>query len=319
MVNLNLIEIRKQLAYLPVLQEKIPILQGKIKDANESVSRLLDKYKAESLDVEKLEKDSLRTLILKNFGRYEDKVNKESDEMLAAKLEYDKACVRLKEVETAEQETQSRISSLLKEKSTFEDELNRRKATIKSSMDSEISKRYRELETEQESLVKRMAETEEARSAARRALSTAGNAMEHLKSAENWATFDVWTRGGIISHIAKYEHIDNAQEDFNRLSSQMEDLRKELQDLNLYGVSGIDGIDSTTRTIDFWFDNIFTDLNVRKRIGDDYERMSELHDKISGIVYKLDNDISDIQNRLKELEQEKNDLLVNEAATEGVE
>ena len=97
----------------------------------------------------------------------------------------------------------------------------------------------------------------------------------------------------------------------NRLNSQLEDLHKELQDLNLSGVASLDGIDSGTRTIDFWFDNIFTDLNVRERIRDDNDRVSGLFDKISGIVYKLDNNVSDIQNRLKVLEQRKNDLLVN--------
>lgn len=311
MENINLIEIRKNVAALPVLKEKKQILQNKIREAEENVGRLLDKYKAESLDVEKLEKDSLRTLLLKNFGRYEEKLDKESDEMLTAKLEYDKACMRVKELETVKGETENRISSLLNDKRIIEDELKRREAAVKSDMNSEISIKYRELETEQDSLAKCLVETEEAKNAARRALSTAGSAMEHLGSAENWATFDVWTRGGIISHIAKYKHIDNAEEDFYRLNSQLQDLQKELADLNLTGVTNIDGIDSATRTVDFWFDNIFTDMNVRSRIRDDYDSMSELRDKISSIVYKLGNDITDIQNKLNELEQKKDDLLVN--------
>lgn len=312
MENIDLIELRKQLAYLPVLQDKLPVLQGKVKEAGDAVNELLERYKAESMDVERLEKDSLRTLLLKNFGRYEEKLDKESEEMLAAKLEYDKASMRRKELEAARDETNDRIAQLLAKKAEFEEELRKREEAVKAGLNSGIAASYKELETEQEALAKRLAETEEAESAARRALSTADNALEHLKSAQNWATFDVWTRGGIISHMAKYQHIDQAEEDYHRLNSQMEDLRKELRDIDpTAGVTGIGGIDSTTRTIDFWFDNIFTDWNVRDRIGDDHDRMSSLRDRISGIVYKLGNDGSEIRGKLKELDQRKRDLLVD--------
>ncbi len=311
MENIDMVELRKQLASLPVLEEKLQMLRNKIMEAKENVYSLLKKYQAESLDVEKLQKDSLRTLLLKNFGRYEDKLDKESDEMLAAKLEYDKACVRLNELKAAGSDVENRVSQLNRDKGIFEDELKRREAAVKTSTDSAISAKYKELEAEQESLARRLVETEEAKNAAGRTLFTASSAMEHLRSAENWATYDAWTRGGIISHMAKYQHIDSAEEDFHRLDSQLQDLEKELRDIDLTGISGMDGIDSTTRTVDFWFDNIFTDLNVRRRIGNDYDRMSELHDRIRGVVQKLDDDIADIHGGIKGLEQRKRDLLVD--------
>ncbi len=311
MENIDMVELRKQLASLPVLEEKLQMLRNKIREAKENVDSLLKKYETESLDVEKLQKDSLRTLLLKNFGRYEEKLDKESDEMLAAKLEYDKACVRLNELKASGSEVENRVSQLNRDKGIFEDELKRREAAVKVSMDSAVAIKYKELEAEQESLARRLVETEEAKNAAERALSTACSAMEHLRSAENWATYDAWTRGGIISHMAKYQHIDSAEEDFHRLDSQLQDLEKELRDIDLTGVPGMDGIDSTTRTVDFWFDNIFTDLNVRRRIGNDYDRMSELHDRIRGVVQKLDDDIADIHGGIKRLDQGKRDLLVD--------
>ena len=311
MENVNLLEMRKNLAFLPTLKERIQILQGKIKAAENTVNGLLEKYKEESLDVERLQKNSISTLILKNFGRYEDKMEKESEEMLAAKLEYDKASVRVRELKKEKEESEKRLSLLLQEQRKYEEELGKREELIKSDNSSEVSLKYRELEAEQDALSRQLVEIEEAIRAGKRAMSTARSAMDHLDSAEGWATFDVWSKGGIISHLAKYNHVDSATDDFNRLNSQLEDLHKELQDLNLSGVASLDGIDSGTRTIDFWFDNIFTDLNVRERIRDDNDRVSGLFDKISGIVYKLDNNVSDIQNRLKVLEQRENDLLVN--------
>ena len=57
MENVNLLEMRKNLASLPTLKERIQILQGKIKAAEDTVNGLLEKYKEESLDVEKLQKN----------------------------------------------------------------------------------------------------------------------------------------------------------------------------------------------------------------------------------------------------------------------
>jgi hypothetical protein len=306
----NLIEIRKNLALMPALQERVGILQNKIRDAEANVNSLLEKYEMECLDVDKLKKNTLSTIILKNFGNYEDKMTKESEEMLTAKLEYDKAVARVEDLKKSRDESEKRLALLRQDERIFADELKRREELIKTDINSEVFKKYKELETEQNMLSRQLVETQEAISAAKRVMSTAGSAIEQLNSAEGWATFDVWTRGGIISHIAKYQHIDNAKDDFNRLNSQLEDLQKELHDLDLSGVSSLDGIDSTTRAIDFWLDNIFTDMNVRERIQDDNDRVSELRDKISGIAYKLDNNISVIQNRLKEIEQKKNDLIV---------
>lgn len=311
MENENLLEIRKSLAFLPTLKERVRILDGKIREAEENVDKLLDEYKEESLDVENLQKNSLSAILLKNFGRYEDKMEKETREMLAAKLEYDKASVRVRELKKEKEESEKRLSFLQQESRRYEEELKKREELIKADNSSEVSKKYRELEAEQDALSKQLAETEEAIRAGKRALSTARCVLDHLDSAEGWATFDVWSRGGIISHIAKYSHIDNAADDLNILNSQIEDLQKELKDLSLSGVTSLDGIDSTTRAVDFWFDNIFTDLNVRGRIREDNERVSGLRDTISGIVYKLDNNVSEIQNRLKQLEQKKKDLLVN--------
>ncbi len=309
MENINLLEMRKKLAFLPTLRERVQILNTKIREAEAEVDGLLDKYKEESLDVEKLEKNSLSTLILKNFGRFEDKVEKETEEMLAAKLEYDKASVRVRELKKEKEESEQRLSLLLQESRRYEEELKNREEAIRAE-NSEISQQYRALEAEQDMLSKELVEMEEAIRAGKRVLSTARSAMDHLESAEGWATFDVWSRGGIISHIAKYNHIDSATDDFNVLNSQLQDLQKELHDLNLSATASLDGIDSTTRAVDFWFDNIFTDLSVRERIRGDNDRVSELRDKVSGIVYRLDNNVSAVQNKLKSLERQKNDLLV---------
>lgn len=311
MENKSLLELRNNLALLPVLEERLEKLRQKISLEEEKVRLLLERYEAEALDVEHMKKDSLSVTIIKLLGKYEGRVTKETEEMLAAKMEYDKASGRVKELQGEEAELADRLRSLKQQKRSYEEELEKREQVIKSGVAGEASVKYKLLSVEQDNLSKTLVETEEALRAANKVTDTIDSASSHLDSAESWATFDVWTRGGIFSHIAKYGHLDEAQNDANRLDSQLEDLQKELKDVNFSETTGFSGIDSTTRAIDFWFDNIFTDLNVRSRIREDNESLNNLRSKISEISNKLDGIQSGLRKKLKAIEQEKNDLILS--------
>lgn len=310
MESKDLLELRGRLSMLPALMERMDKLCARISEAEREVKTLMAKFEAESLDVEQLKAESLSVYILKLVGRYEGKMNKETEQMLAAKIGYDKAAERVKELQLQRHELGSRIAELNQGKQMYEAELQRREEAIRNNVISEASLKYRQLEAEQESLSRQLIETEEALGAASRVINTANSAMEQLDSAENWATYDVWFKSGIISHMAKYEHIDNAEEDFNRLSSQMDDLRRELSDISISGTPEFSGIDSTTRAVDFWFDNIFTDLNVRSRIREDSEQLRTLSSQVYGVIHKLESNKSAINRKLEDIELKKNELII---------
>jgi hypothetical protein len=120
----------------------------------------------------------------------------------------------------------------------------------------------------------------------------------------------VWANAGIFSHMAKYDNIDAAQECFNRLSSQLKDLQAELKDINMLEIPDVTIIDSTTRAFDFWFDNIFTDLSVRNKIRDDIELVSNLHSLTGDMIDTLEESKTEISKKLKELEVQKDELLI---------
>ena len=307
----DLMEIRNRLAMLPGLKERYEGLLTRINEAESRVKSLLAKFEEESLDVEKLQSETLSVYILKTIGRYENKLNKEKEQMLAAKIEYDKASEKVRELHLQRKENEDRLAALTQEKQVYEAELIEREEKIRRNITSEASTKYRKLEEEQGLLSRQLIENEEAFRAANRVISTANTAMEHLDNADSWATYDVWFKGGILSHMAKYDHIDGAEEAFNRMSSQMEDLRRELSDINITGTPGFSGIDSTTRAVDFWFDNIFTDLNVRDRIRDDSEQLRTLRSQIYAVLSKLEGNKSVIKEKMAENEMKKNELIIS--------
>lgn len=306
----KLLEIRNALAALPVLQERMERLCSRINEAEREVSSLLRKYESESMDVERMKRESLSATILRFIGKYESKLEKEVQEQIKAKVEYDKACGRVKELYTERDELSSRIEALNRDKRIYEEELRRREQEIQKNTDSIIYKEYRRLEEEINILTRQLVETDEAIRAAERVRSTAESAIGHLGSAESWATYDVWAKGGLLSHMAKYNYIDNAEYDFNRLHSQLKDLQKELSDVNFLATIELKGLDSLTRAFDFWFDNIFTDLSVLNRIRENKEELRNLLGKVGEIINMLERNKSEIYIKTAEIERQKNDLII---------
>lgn len=307
----RLIDIQNSLTLLPVLQQRLQKLEHRIIEAEDDLQTILQQYNAEALDVEQMKKDSLSNTLLKFIKKYEGKFDRETQEMLSAKMEYDKASDRVMDLYREREELNRRISSLLENQQAYEAELKQREEVIKKSITSKAYLIYNKMQEERETLAQQLVEINEAIGVAHNVQSTVHSAIEHLGSAEGWATYDIWARGGIISHMIKYDHIDNAQADFNRLSYQIRDLKKELADTRLFEMTHSVGIDSTTRMFDFWFDNIFTDLNVRDKIRADKEEVSKLSAEISSITAKLQDARTEVLRELEVIESNKKELLVN--------
>lgn len=311
MDNEKLNEIKNEISVLSTLEKRMMDLQRNIYDTENEVASLLAKYEEEALDVKKLKEEKFSAILLRFLGRYDSRLEEEMEEMLAAKMEYDKAVERLKELKQRQEELGRRITELRKKKRVYEDEIRKREEIIKSNTTSEAYSKYMELEEAREKCIKGLVETEEAINAALRAIEIGKSAGKHLSSAEKWATYDVWFKSGIISHLAKYEHIDSAEEAFNRLYAQLKLLRKELADVNMFDAPEVSTISSSTRAIDFWFDNIFTDLHVRDKIRNDISSLNRILNSVSSIISRLERNKQAIERKLKEIEKEKNNLIMN--------
>lgn len=311
MDNQRLLEIKNKLSTLPVLQKRLEKLAANLAEAEQELERMTSQYDTEALDVDNLKRDSLYNKILKIMHRYEGRMDREIQEMVQAKLEYDRAVEKLAALKQEKEDLQQRIAELTENQKEYQTELRHREKKIKSTITNEAYVAYQRLEAEQEMHYKQLVEIGEASKCAIAVLETAESALEHLDSAEGWATFDVWARGGILSHMAKYDHIDKAQEDFNRLSHEISRMKKELEDVEMVAHIESIGIDSTTRMFDFWFDNIFTDLNVREKIRADKEEIGALAHSIKDILHKLESKKKELHRSMEKLEQSKNDMLIS--------
>ena len=307
----QLTEIANNLHRLPAMEERLRKLNQRIAEAEKELTSLLVRYEAESKDVEKLEKESLSVMLLRLTGLYEKKLDKETEEMIQAKLAYDKAAERVRELTREREELGQRIADLRRDKMLYEAELKRREDEIYRQSSGETAAKYKELENEKASIIKQITEIDEAIRAAERARRTAVKIVEHLDKADSWATYDVWFKGGIITHMAKYGHVDDAEAEFNRLNSQLRDLKKELKDINMVLNAEYTGIDSFTRAVDFWFDNIFTDWNVRDQIRSNRDKAARLAGNLQRIVTTLEQKKAAAKKQADSIDYQKKMLLMN--------
>jgi uncharacterized phage infection (PIP) family protein YhgE len=134
--------------------------------------------------------------------------------------------------------------------------------------------------------------------------------QEQLDSAESWGTYDVWFKGGLISHMAKYDHIDEASDLMNRLTAQLRDLRTELADIRMSGDYAMNEYSSGTRALDYFFDNIFTDLSVRDRIRDDQESVRQIRGQLNRLEQELNRRLAAAQAMVKQLSAQLETFLV---------
>ena len=307
----DLSEIRDNLGAIEPLEHKISALDARLKCAETEAAFLLKKYENESYDVRKMQTEGISSFILKTIGKYEGRLEKEKQEEIQAKINYDRALADLDEIKQEKQVLEIRISSLHNLALKYESELKRRRNQIQQSLSESKGQQYQKYENEIKDTLTQITEIEEALHAAKNVELTAQSAAESLRSAESWSTAEIWLGGGIITHAYKYSHIDKAEACFNHLSSQIETLRTELEDVRELFVSDFTHISSTQRAIDFWFDNIFTNWSVRSKVRENIDRVRLLQEQIYEIEERLNEKSNELNLYLVRMKRLQEDLLIS--------
>ena len=307
----DLSEIRDNLGTIAPLENKISALGERLKCTETDVAVLLKKYENEKYDVQKMQMEGISSFILKTIGKYEGRLEKEKQEEIQAKVNYDRALADLDEIKQEKQALEMRLSSLHSLALKYESELKRRRNQIQQRLSESKGQQYQKFENEIEETLAQITEVEEALHAAKNVELTAQRAAESLRSAESWSTAEIWLGGNILTHAVKYSHIDKAEDCFNHLSSQIETLRTELEDVRELFVSDFTHITSTQRAIDFWFDNIFTNWSVRSKVRENMDRVHLLQEQITEIEEKLNEKSGELNLHLARMKRLQEDLLIS--------
>ncbi len=268
--------------------------------------KLLKVLEKEEKDVIKLESTGISTLFLSLMGKREDKLDKERDEYLTAKLKYEECLESIMELEA---EIQYANIELKKYHNANEDYIKaiKDKRQIILREDSIESKQLKEgLEAINE-LKLDIKEIKEAINAGEKTNSSLMKMKEHLNTAKGWGMWDMMG-GGLISNIAKHSAIEKANQIAHSTQSNLKSFQKELSDVNNFTEITVD-LSSFATFADFFFDGFFVDWFVQSKINTSIDNVDNTYDKISEIVRDLKRDLASLERKLSDNERETKDIL----------
>lgn len=305
----NLSLLQQKVALKKQLEAKLNDLRDQRRVFNQKIIELRVARRSEQEDVEKLEGKSLATYFYRVIGKLDDKLTKERRQAAAARVKLDLAERELAAVDCEIQEIQSQLSELYGCENTYASALQKKRAQVKAS-GSSVGDEILEIEEKITFLESQKREIREAMAAGRNALRAADDVLSELESASDWNTWDILGGGGIITHMAKHGHLDDAQANIMALQGQLRKFKMELADINIQANMQVN-VDGFLRFADYFFDGLFADWAVGDRISESKSSVRSVKHKIEQAMNKLNNMEQSADKEISILKARIETLLVN--------
>jgi DNA repair exonuclease SbcCD ATPase subunit len=265
-------------------------------------------FRKEQEDVEKLEGRSLANYFFQVVGKLDEKLEQERREAYAAKVKLDAAERELAGIEADISEIQTQLNEIRVAEVQYKEELEKKRAMLKAS-GTAAADQIIEIEQKIAALEAQKREIKEAISAGYSARSTADRILSELESADGWNTWDMFGGGGIITHMAKHSHLDEAQDLVSDLQSKLRRFKTELADIQITANMQVN-IDGFLRFADYFFDGLFADWAVGDKISQSMNSVSSTKSQISRTLDKLNSMEQAADRGIASLKQQLDDLIV---------
>lgn len=294
-LNEKLNGLRGKMAQCEKTEAMINELRAQEKELTARVGELASLLQIEQEDVDRLT-GGFWSIYYAIIGKREEMLEKERAEALAASMKYETA---KKELEAVQQEI---FSIQLKSASVKQLEREYRaalmeKVEVMKTM-SAYAEKIAELEEKKGYLEIQIREVGEAREAGRRVLGQIDRIESSLDSAEGWGTWDLFG-GGVISDIAKYSHLDEAQAGAQNLEALLRRFKTELADITIQADLAVP-TDGFLRFADWFFDGFFVDWTVLSRIRESKESLKSAQRQVQKVMDQLHR----MENAMKRKQEE---------------
>ena len=248
----------------------------------EALEKAIATLEKENRDLERLRHDSFSNTLLKLFGNFDRRYDKEYREIISAKVEFDKAYAmkiaaarRVKEVEADIEEKKLRLRNIK------EDVLRKH-----PDMNQVVSERQQQILAIQHEW-RETNEAEQAEQAGLAVLEALSDIITGLDAADAISTWDLITDNSLILDFLKYDKLDAAEASLLHLEQTVYTFARELRDLDFVFETDLETISSTQRALDIFFDNLFSDWGTKAIIEKNIENLKKLQDSTEDVMESL--------------------------------
>lgn len=283
---------------------------SRLKSKEERSVQLKQVLEKEYHDVEQLDKLNLTALFYSILANKDKKQEKERQEYLKAKLQYEEAIKEIKLIKRTVEQLRIEIN-LLKNSEEKYQLLLREKEEFLLSLEDESSKNLQGVIDDINAAALHIQEIEEVLQEAEPALHYLNETFNQLQSAESWGTFDM-IGGGLLVTSIKHGKIDEARLGISKAQFYLDNLSRELRDVvlptQLNESIDIGDFDSFG---DYIFDGLIFDFIVQEKISKSRSHVQSVYLQVSTIEHMLKNQLQELQNAIKAKMQQKLQLLKN--------
>ncbi|WP_456271870.1 hypothetical protein [Bacillus sp. AK031] len=301
-MNERLDQIKEELRLHNKWTKQQKSLGTEIEDATTKLNDLKAKFHKENRDVEKLEGWTVTGLLLSMTGKKEERLQREKEEAVKAKLKFDEWKLNIEELEQDHREITEKLLELKNPEQRYEQLLREKEQMIHDSS-SPLSELLFNLAQQSSEYKAQLKEVKEAKDAAEMALLKLEEAHDLLGSAKNWGMLDL-AGGDLLSTYAKRSKMDDAQRTLHAAQRYLRRLEKELADLNIESAQTLQ-VSVFLNVTDMFFDNIFSDLMVQDKINRTIHQVSETRNKLRGLSSRLDQTSIGLVQDINETEDKK--------------
>lgn len=284
-------------------------LQQQEKDVAKKAAELAEIKKKEQTDVDKLEGKSIKALFFTLSGSIDEKLSKERQEAYTAAMKYDAAKRDLEGIGADLRYCQEQLDKLTDCEAEYRDLLEQKKNALKLE-GTQKANDIMLMEKDLSKLEHEITELEEALDAGYIAFDLADNIVTELEEAHDMAEWDTFM-DSILIDMQKHEHIHNAQDLIGDLRNELRRFKTELADVQIEGNIQIE-MDDFSEFADWFFDNIFTDWDIKAKIQNSLVQAQETREQITGTI----NALKDMRDARQVSRLELQDRLEN-AVVEG--
>lgn len=276
-------------------------LERELSDAERRADELEERLRAEEHDVTQLQGLSIAGLFYTMIGSKSERLKKENEEALTAKLRYDEAVAAKQNLKLEIEKYKVKLGDVINVDQEYERFLEAKESYIQRH-DAATNQQLQALSEQKASAAILHKELQEAYDAGDVVLEALEQAERYLQSAKNWGTYDM-LGGGIISTVIKHDRIDDAKEQIHKVQQYLRQFARELKDVQL-AVSVDFEIGGFLKFSDFFFDGLIADWMVQGKITNSLEQVVSKKREIDSVVERLSQELNNVVNRLHGLDRQ---------------
>ena len=301
-LNDRLIEVKEKMRLKTKYEDHIERLNTYIKKEEQNRYKLRTQLEKEKEDVTRLETFTLTNIFYTITGRKLEKLDKEQQEDLAAKLKYSESVQTIRDMEQEMAEFQKKLFSVSRANVEYQQVLQEKERLIHDN-NSIWSEKLYEIAEKEANLTGALKEYGEAIAAGRQAINTLNSAISSLQSAKNWSTVDM-IGGGLITTAMKHSNFDDAKHYIHSAQSKLRQFQDELLDIKTHYEANVE-IGGMLTFADYFFDGFIVDWMVHGKINESYSQTQSTLVSVTRVLNDITNQKDRLENELQSIKQER--------------